>query len=249
MGKETDQPGNIRETMKRLQFHVGTSGFSYKEWKGKFYPQKFPADQMLRFYSQQFATVEMNNTFYRMPKPAAMKAWAKDVPADFRFVMKSPQSITHFRRLKNAREPVKVLIQTAKLLKKHLGPLLFQLPGNFKKDAARLRDFLKLIPARQQFAFEFRHASWFDDEIFDLLRKRNVALCIAESDETVETPFVATADWGYIRLRLPNYSDADLKNWIKRIRRQKWEEAFVFFKHEDEGKGPRFAKRFLELAG
>jgi len=243
------QPGNIPNSMRRLQFHVGTSGFSYKEWKGSFYPQKLPADQMLRIYAERFATVEMNSTFRRMPKPAVIKAWAAEVSPEFKFVIKAPQRITHFRRLKDCQEPVKELLDGAKLLKKHLGPLLFQLPANFKKDAARLRDFLKLIPKRQRVAFEFRNATWFDEEVFDMLRKRNVALCIAESDETVQTPFMATADWGYIRLRLPQYSDADFKSWIKRIRRQNWEEAFVFFKHEDEGKGPRFAKRFLELAG
>src|SRR5262249_28302576 len=175
-----------------------------------------------------------------MPKPAVIKAWGEQAPPGFKFIIKAPQRITHFRRLKDCREPVKELIDGAKLLKKHLGLLLFQLPANFKKDATRLRDFLKLLPARQRVAFEFRHASWFDDEVFEVLRKRNVALCIAESDETVETSFVATADWGYVRLRLPQYSDADLKGWIKRIRRQKCDEPSIFFKHQNHTNAPRF---------
>jgi uncharacterized protein YecE (DUF72 family) len=231
------------------QFHVGTSGYGYKEWKGSFYPKDLPAKQMLRYYSEWLGAVEMNNTFRRMPTAAALGAVAAEVPKGFVFAVKAPQQITHFRRLKNCDEPVEELLAAAKALKKRLGPLLFQLPPNFKKDLPRLREFLALLPKRTRAAFEFRHASWFDDDVFALLRKRGVALCYAEEEESVEVPFVATADWGYLRLRLAKYSEADLRRWIKRVRAQKWSDAFVFFKHEDEGKGPRFAKRFLELAG
>jgi uncharacterized protein YecE (DUF72 family) len=230
-------------------FYVGTSGYGYKEWKGSFYPNDLPAKQMLRYYAERLDAVEMNNTFRRMPTSSALAAVAPEVPPEFQFAMKAPQQITHFRRLKNCREPVEELLAAAKALKKRLGPLLFQLPPNFKKDLPRLREFLKLLPKRTRAAFEFRHASWFDDEVFGLLRKRNVALCYAEEEESVEVPFVATADWGYLRLRLAEYGDADLKRWVKRVREQDWKDAFVFFKHEDEANGPRFAKRFLELAG
>jgi uncharacterized protein YecE (DUF72 family) len=235
--------------MSTTNFHVGTSGYSYKEWKGSFYPKDLPADQMLRYYAERFGSVEMNNTFYRMPKPSVIEAWAEEVPSDFKFVIKAPQRITHFQRLRGANESVSYLVETVAVLKQRLGPLLFQLPGNFKKDLPRLREFLSLLPAGQSAAFEFRHESWFDDEVFDLLRGRNVALCVAEADDTLSTPFVSTADWGYLRLRLPAYSDGVLGEWIERVRKQKWRDAFVFFKHEDEAKGPSFAARFLKLAG
>jgi uncharacterized protein YecE (DUF72 family) len=229
--------------------YVGTSGFSYKPWKGKFYPEDLPDDQMLRFYAEHFQSVEINNTFFRMPKPAVLAGWAQQVPEDFRFVLKGSRAITHMRRLKNAGEPVAYLLEVAGALKDRLGPLLFQLPPNFKKDASRLRDFLGLFPAGARVALEFRHQSWFDEEVFALLREHRAALCIAEAEDELEIPFVSTADWGYLRLRMPDYTDAELKKWVKQIRGQKWTDAFVFFKHEDEAKGPELAKRFLKLAG
>jgi uncharacterized protein YecE (DUF72 family) len=231
------------------QFYVGTSGYGYKEWKGSFYPEDLPAKQMLRYYGERFGSVELNNTFYRMPAPAALEALTADVPPGFRFAVKAPQQITHFQRLRESADSLQHLLKVAGALGGRLGPLLFQLPPNFKKDVPRLRDFLALLPkGKQRVTFEFRHASWFDGETYDLLRQHGVALCIAEEEERVEVPFVATADWGYLRLRLADYGDADLKKWIKRVREQDWKDTFVYFKHEDEGKGPRFAKRFLELA-
>ena len=231
-----------------LTFHVGTSGYSYKEWKGSFYPEDLPAAKMLDYYAQRFGAVEINNTFYRMPKAAVLEEWAERVPEQFRFTLKAPQSITHFKRLKDAGESVAYFLREAGSLQKRLGPLLFGLPPNFKKDVPRLRDFLGLIPKPSRVAFEFRHDSWFDDEVYDALRERRAALCIAEAEDDLKVPQVATADWGYLRLRLPEYSDADLKRWLKWARQQTWGDVFIFFKHEDEARGPEFARRFLELA-
>ena len=230
-----------------MNLYVGTSGYSYKEWKGPFYPEDLPDRQMLHFYGEQFRSVEINNTFYRMPKESVLEAWAEQVPADFKFVLKASQRITHMQRLKDAGDSVTYLIKIAAVLKDRQGPLLFQLPPNMKKDLLRLREFLALLPSEPPVAFEFRHQSWFDDETFALLRERQVALCIAEAEDGVEVPFVSTADWGYLRLRRPDYGDPELKAWGDRVREQNWRNAFVFFKHEDEGKGPQMAKRFLEL--
>jgi uncharacterized protein YecE (DUF72 family) len=230
-----------------MDLHVGTSGYSYKEWKGPFYPKDLPAKQMLHFYGEHFRTVEINNTFYRMAEASVLQAWAGEVPADFKFVLKAPQVITHFKRLKDVSDSVTQLLEVAETLKKRLGPMLFQLPPNFKKDVPRLREFLGLLPSRHRAAFEFRHQSWFDEEVFGLLRCHGAALCIADEKDDLKVPFVATVDWGYLRLRRLDYSDKELKTWVKRVQEQEWRDAFVFFKHEDEGKGPQFAKRFLEL--
>jgi uncharacterized protein YecE (DUF72 family) len=231
-----------------VNLYVGTSGYSYQPWKGKFYPSKLPNDQMLAFYGEHFRAVEINNTFYRLPTASAVKSWAKDVGGDFRFVLKAPQQITHRLRLQNADESVSEFLEVARSLGKRLGPLLFQLPPNFKKDLTRLDAFLQLLPRRRRIALEFRHASWFDDEVWALLRKRRVALCIADDESGLEVPFVATTDWGYLRLRRLDYSDRELSQWVKQVRKQDWQDAFIFFKHEDEANGPRLAKRFLELA-
>jgi uncharacterized protein YecE (DUF72 family) len=231
-----------------MNFYVGTSGYSYKEWKGSFYPQKLPAKQMLSYYSEHFKTVEINYTFKRLPTASVVAAWANAVPADFQFALKAPEQITHRKRLKDAGDAVTKFLDVARTFKKRLGPLLFQLPPNFKKDASRLDAFLQLLPPACRVAFEFRHASWFDDEVFELLRDHGVALCIADETDDLVVPFVATADWGCLRLRRPDYDDAALKKWVKQVRQQDWQDAFVFFKHEDEAKGPRFAKRFLDLA-
>jgi uncharacterized protein YecE (DUF72 family) len=232
-----------------MNFYVGTSGYSYKEWKGTFYPEKLPDKQMLHFYGERFRAVEINNTFYRMPKAAVLEGWANEVPADFKFVLKASQRITHMQRLKDAGDSVKYLLDVAGVLKERLGPLLFQLPPNLKKNLPLLDEFLDYLPAERRAAFEFRHASWFEDDVFALLRQHNAALCLAEAEDGVEVPFVSTADWGYLRLRRPDYGDAELTAWLNRIRQQAWQDVFVFFKHEDEGKGPQMAKRFLELAG
>ena len=231
-----------------MNLHVGTSGYSYKEWKGSFYPPKLPAKQMLAFYGEHFRTVEINYTFRRLPTAAVVDAWTNAVPADFRFALKAPELITHRKRLKDVGDALVSFLDIAATLKQRLGPLLFQLPPNFKKDAARLQAFLKLLPTERQVAFEFRHLSWFDDEVFGLLRDHHAALCIADAEDDLEVPMVATAAWGCLRLRRPDYDDAALKRWLKQMRNQEWRDAFVFFKHEDEGKGPKFAKRFLELA-
>jgi uncharacterized protein YecE (DUF72 family) len=231
-----------------MNLYVGTSGFSYKEWKGNFYPQNMAASHMLKYYGERFRTVEINNSFYRMPKSSVLEAWAAEVPAEFRFVLKASQRITHFQRLKEVGESLKYLLEVAASLGEKLGPLLFQLPPDLKKDVPRLRDFLALLPRHARAAFEFRNQSWFDDEVFSLLRDHQAALCIAEAENKLEIPFVSTADWGYLRLRMPDYGDAELTEWLKRVQCQNWGDAFVFFKHEDEGKGPQMAKRFLELA-
>ncbi len=232
----------------QINFYVGTSGYSYREWKGTFYPKDLPAKKMLQYYGERFRAVEINNTFYRMPNASILEAWGADVPANFKFVIKAPQRITHIQRLRDAGDSVSYLLEVVGVLKEGLGPLLFQLPPNMKKDVPRLREFLALLPLHRRAAFEFRHMSWFDEEVFGLLRDHQSALCIAEAEGGVEVPFISTADWGYLRLRRPDYGDAEFKTWVKQVRQQDWRDVFIFFKHEDEGKGPQLAKRFLELA-
>ena len=231
-----------------MNVYAGSSGYSYKEWKGPFYPKDLPDAQMLRFYGERFRTVEINNTFYRMPKASVLEEWASNVPGDFKFVIKASRQITHIKRLKEVEDSVSYLLKVAGALKERLGPLLFQLPPYLQKDAARLRGFLGLLPKGTRAAFEFRHQSWFDDEIFNLLREHSAVLCIAEAENDLEIPFVSTADWGYLRLRRPDYGDPELKEWMQKLRQQNWGDVFVFFKHEDEGKAPLMAKRFMELA-
>ena len=224
---------------------AGTSGFSYKEWKGSFYPEDLPAEEMLAYYSSRLPAVEINNTFYRMPKPSLLEGWAAQVPAEFRFILKASQRITHRKRLKEAGDEVAYFFQTASTLGERLGPTLIQLPPNLKKDLPRLEAFLGVLPEGARAAFEFRHASWFEDDVFEALRARKAALCIAE-DEELATPLVATADWGYLRLRRQDYDDAAVAAWAEKVRGQAWGEAFVFFKHEDAGSGPKLAAEFLQ---
>jgi uncharacterized protein YecE (DUF72 family) len=231
-----------------MQFFVGTSGYSYKEWKGTFYPEKLPADEMLSYYAQRFSTVEINNTFYRMPNASVVESWAGQVPESFRFVLKARQTITHHKRLKDAQSDTDHFLRIASALKGRQGPLLFQLPGNFKKDLPRLQDFLGFLGDETPSAFEFRHESWFDDEVFDCLRKHSCALCVADADELPHTELVSTAGWGYVRLRREGYTDEQLGQWLERIKSKNWSEAYVFFKHEDSGIGPKLAARFVELA-
>ena len=231
-----------------MHFFVGTSGFSYKEWKGSFYPEKLPQKQMLNYYGQRFATVEINNTFYRMPKLSTLEAWAVEVPETFRFVLKASQKITHFKRLKDVEEETEYLLRATASLKSRQGPLLFQLPPNLKKDLPRLAGFLDLFAEGTPVAFEFRHESWFDGEVFEALRKKGCALCIADWEDTPSSELVRTADWGYVRLRREEYTDKTLGEWIEKLSSHGWKEAYVFFKHEDAGTGPKFAARFLELA-
>jgi uncharacterized protein YecE (DUF72 family) len=231
-----------------MNLYVGTSGYSYREWKSKFYPKDLPARQMLAFYGECFRTVEINSTFNGTPKTSVVEGWAKTVRGDFKFALKAPREITHLKRLKDVGDLVANLLEAAGALSEHQGPVLFQLPPTSKKDMPRLHAFLGLLPLQHCAAFEFRHPSWFDDEVLGLLRDHRAALCVADAEGDLEVPLVATADWGYLRLRRPDYSDAELKMWVKWVREQDWRSAFVFFKHEDEGKGPRMAQRFMELA-
>ena len=223
---------------------VGTSGYSYKEWKGPFYPKDLPAARFLPFYAESFKTVEINNTFYRMPTAKLVEGWASEVPDGFTFALKAPQRITHMAKLKDAGDSVAMFVGTAAALGPKLGPLLFQLPPFLKKDAPRLVDFLEKAPRGVRIAFEFRHESWFDDEIWAALRAHGASLCIAEG-EKLESPLVATADWGYVRLRRDEYSDAVIAEWARKILAQPWREAFVFLKHDD-GDAPSVAKRLIE---
>ena len=231
-----------------MKLHVGTSGYSYKEWKGNFYPVDLPAKEMLSYYSRRLPAVEINNTFYRLPQPSMIENWKDQVPARFRFSIKATQRITHIKRLNNCADETKYLLETVALLEKRLGVVLFQLPPNMKKDFERLKNFLDLLPADARTAFEFRHESWFDAETFALLRERDCALVVSDTDEKPLTEIISTARWGYLRLRRTAYDQNDLVEWMKRVQGQKWKDAFVFFKHEDEGTGPKLAGQFIELA-
>lgn len=223
-----------------MQLRVGTSGYSYPAWKGHFYPEDLPAKKMLGFYASKLDTVEISNTFYRMPSARLVQGWADAVPDGFRFAIKAPQRITHLQRLKGAGATVAALLDVIAVLADKQGPLLFQLPPNFKKDVSLLKDFLNEIPKRILAAFEFRHASWFADDTCEVLGAAGASLCIAD-DEKLSTPLRATANWGYLRLRREDYVESDIREWGKRISAQPWERAFVYFKHEDQAKGPAFA--------
>ncbi|MFI5311430.1 MAG: DUF72 domain-containing protein [Gemmatimonadales bacterium] len=222
-----------------MKLLAGTSGFAFKEWKGTFYPEDIKADEMLGSYAGKFPTVEINNTFYRLPKEHVLVEWASQVPESFTFAIKASQRITHFARLKpECADAVGFLLKNTAALGGKLGPILFQLPPNLKKDAERLRTFVELLPADRRYTIEFRHESWFDEEIFDVLRARDIPLCIVEQPEFA-SPVVATATWGYARLHRFDYDAAGLEAWAKRIAAQPWSEAFVFFKHDEgEGSGP-----------
>jgi uncharacterized protein YecE (DUF72 family) len=228
---------------------VGTSGYSYKEWKGSFYPEKIPAKEMLHYYGERLSTVEINATFYRMPQASMLANWKEQVPPTFRFALKAPQRITHIKRLKETDEETKYFFETAAVLADQLGVVLFQLPPNMKKDLPRLEIFLAQLPSATRAAFEFRHPTWFDDDVLDLLRNQNRALCVSDTDDMPTTHIDKTADWGYLRLRRVQYSEENLTEWLGRIRNQNWQETFLFFKHEDAGTGPKLAAQFLELAG
>jgi len=229
-----------------MDVRIGTSGYSYPPWKGSFYPEDLPNARMLAYYGERLPTVEINNTFYRMPTPKTLAQWASQVPPSFRFALKASQRITHQKRLKDAGEPLEYFYRTAFELGARRGPTLFQLPPNLKKDLPRLDAFLALLPADAQAAFEFRHDSWFDETVWAALRARGCALCVAESDE-LTTPLVATADFGYLRLRRTAYEGAALAAWAERIRAQPWSRTFVYFKHEEEGVGPRLAAQLTAL--
>ena len=231
-----------------MNVRVGTSGYSYPEWKGNFYPEKLAAKDMLRFYAERFPTVEINNTFYRMPKEALLQGWADQVPETFTFVIKASQRITHIQRLKECGDLLTYLFRVTSTLGARLGPLLFQLPPNFKRDTDRLGEVLRLVPETIRTAWEFRHESWFADDVYHVLRARNAALCVADTEES-HTPLVATADFGYFRLRDEGYTTEDLAGWAGKVKEigVGWGEAFVFFKHEEAGQGPALAQEFAKL--
>jgi len=231
-----------------MKILVGTSGFGYKEWKGNFYPEKISPKDMLGFYAQRFATVEINNTFYRMPSQRLLISWAEQVPDNFIFAFKVPQVITHVKRLKDVKDETRFLFKVISVLGGKLGPMLFQFPKSFRADMEVLKTFLALIPEKVSCAFEFRSASGYDEEVLELLHKKGCSLCTADADENPVDEIIKTAPWGYLRLRRSNYTDAELSAWLERIRLQKWDRAFVFFKHEEEGKGAETAMRFNELS-
>jgi uncharacterized protein YecE (DUF72 family) len=231
-----------------MRLHTGTSGFSYKAWKGAFYPEDLPDKEMLRFYGERLNAVEINNTFYRMPSVKLLDGWAAKVPDDFSFVLKASRRITHQKRLKEAEDPLAYLLETASSLGSRLGPMLFQLPPYLKKDAERLEAFVRLLPNGFRAAFEFRHESWFDESVYDVLRGREVALVTADTGDDKPAPVVVTAPYGYARLRREEYAAAELDDWAERLTDQGWNDLYVFFKHEDAGAGPRLAGRFRELA-
>jgi uncharacterized protein YecE (DUF72 family) len=232
-----------------MKIWAGTSGYSYKEWKGSFYPEDLPAKEMLRYYAGQLSAVEINNTFYRMPRREVLEGWAEQVPDGFRFSLKASRRITHFKRLLNTDEETDYLVRTASALGNRAGVILYQLPPNFKKDIERLEGFLAQLPSPRRSAFEFRHASWFEDDVYELLGGNGAALCVAETDELEDPPLVETTRWGYLRLRKIEYTKKDLADWVKRIQACGWEEAYVFFKHEGAGEGARLAGEFQQLAG
>ena len=225
-----------------MNLSVGTSGYSYKEWLGRFYPEKLPAAQMLNFYAQRFGTVEINNTFYRMPAESMLAQWLEQVPATFTFTLKAPKRITHVNRLRESESNVAEFLRRSATLGDRLGAILFQLPPFLKKDVPRLRDFLALLPDGQRFAFEFRSETWLDDEVFDVLRTRGVSLCVTDTD-VGETPFIATAPCGYLRLRRTHYDVDELRAWASRIADVALPHTYVYFMHEDEALGTRFAEQ------
>ena len=229
---------------------VGTSGYNYPEWKGSFYPEKIPSAKMLPYYAERLPTVEINYTFYRAPTVKIVEGWAAATPAAFKLTLKAPRRITHDQRLRDCAEPVARFFETAHVLGPKLGAVLFQLPPFQRKDAALLREFVATLPEGACATFEFRHASWFDDEVLDVLRARNLALCIADS-EKISAPVEVTADYAYFRLRDEGYTPDDLARWADVIRERTagCREVFVYFKHENAGKGPEFARILRERLG
>lgn len=232
-----------------MKIYAGTSGFAYQEWKGKFYPEKIPPKEMLHFYSERLGAVEINNTFYRMPRESVLKSWAEQVSGGFIFALKAPQVITHIKQLRNVFEETEYLFKTLSVLGGKLGPVLFQFPKSFRANAPALEDFLALIPGDTDCAFDFRSPTWLDAGMPDLLRKKGCSLCMEDTDENPVNEIISTATWGYLRLRRSEYTEDGLSEWAERILSQKWERAFVFFKHEDGARGAEMALRFQELIG
>jgi uncharacterized protein YecE (DUF72 family) len=233
-----------------VNLSAGTSGYAFKEWKGSFYPADLKDDGMLAHYASRFSTVEINNTFYRLPKEHVLQDWASQVPPSFSFAIKASQRITHYGRLKpEAAGALEFLLKNTASLGDRLGPVLFQLPPNLKKDVPRLRAFLANLPDDRKFTFEFRHDSWFDDETYDALRERNIPMCLIEQPDFA-SPVVSTASWGYVRLHRFDYDAAMLADWASKIAGQSWSQAYVFFKHDEgAGSGPPAVGAFIEHAG
>jgi uncharacterized protein YecE (DUF72 family) len=226
---------------------AGASGFSYKEWKGNFYPQDIKPEAMLAWYAERLPTVEINNTFYRMPTTEVLETWAKATPANFRFAIKATRRITHEARLKadTAADPVAILYRNLAALGAKRGPVLFQLPPFLKKDLPRLCEFLRLLPEGHGAAFEFRNDSWFADDVYDALKEAGAALCLSEREDNAPPPLVETASWGYVRLRLENYSDADLRQWAHQLAATAWREIHVYFMHEPTA--PAYARTLMQF--
>jgi uncharacterized protein YecE (DUF72 family) len=233
-----------------MKIWVGTSGYNYPEWKGSFYPEKLPAAKMLPYYAERLATVEINYTFYRMPNEKILEGWSAATPDEFKLTLKAPKRITHIARLKDCADSLHYFIDTAVKMGPKLGALLFQLPPGFKKDLARLDAFLAEFPPSVAAAFEFRHGSWLDEEVYARLRERNLALCVADN-ENFWTPLAITADYAYFRLRDEGYTPEDIVRWAHDIRDKTRDcsDVYVYLKHEESGTGPQFARRFLDALG
>lgn len=232
-----------------MDLRVGTSGFSYAEWKGHFYPEDLGSEAMLSFYGSRLRTVEINNTFYRMPRSEVLEKWARSVPEDFRFVLKASRRITHQSRLHDTKDSVDYLWDKASALGTRLGAILFQLPPAMKADLERLQRFLDDLPRGLQAAFEFRHESWNDDRVWAALREHAQALCISDAEDSEDMPeLVVTAPFVYVRLRREQYSDAQIRQWLERLQGSRADRAFVFFKHEEAGAAPQLAQRMMALA-
>lgn len=232
-----------------MRYLIGTSGYNYPEWRGSFYPEKFPTARMLAYYAERFSTVEVNYTFYRLPTEKLLDGWAQATPDDFTFTLKAPRRITHDSKLQRCEELTQTFCRTAAALGAKLGVLLFQLPPNFKRHDDVFHAFLDWLPPGTRAAFEFRHESWHDEAVFAALRARNLALCIADS-EKMSTPIVATADYAYFRLRDEAYQPADVERWGTVISGMTGvRDAFVYFKHEEHGKGPEFARHLMNSLG
>jgi uncharacterized protein YecE (DUF72 family) len=229
---------------------IGTSGYNYPEWKGSFYPETLPAAKMLPYYAERFPTVEINYTFYRAPNEKILDGWNKATPNRYKLTLKAPKRITHDRRLRDCADPLRQFFETASTLGPKLGALLFQLAPNFNRDLPLFDTFLDAFPPRVCAAFEFRHTSWLDEEVYARLRARNLALCIADS-ERLSTPIEITADYAYFRLRDEGYHEADIAKWADVIRETTsgCQEVFVYFKHEESGKGPEFASLLMRELG
>jgi len=231
-----------------MKILAGTSGFAFKEWKGPFYPEDLKDAGMLGFYSSKFPAVEINNSFYQLPKEKVLLDWAAQVPEQFSFAIKASRRITHFARLKpESADVVEYLVRATAVLAERVGPILFQLPPNLKIDLDLLRAFLDRLPEGRRYAMEFRHQSWFEDAVLDALREHNVALVAIEQDD-FSSPVHATATWGYLRLHRLNYDAAAIADWAKRINASSWKEAYVFFKHDlapDVGSGPLAVESFI----